>query len=115
MSANASHAPAGLDRFVRVVFRTAAIVEAVSWIGMITALIIKYPLAGTPLGVTIWGWVHGIAWIVFVVSCLLAAITFRWKWWIAVLGLAMSVLPFLTVPFDLWMERTGRLQRRGSQ
>lgn len=101
-------------RTIRIAFRTAAIVEAVSWLGMITALVIKYPLAGSPLGVTIWGWVHGIAWIAFVLACIGAAVAFRWPWWAVPIGLVMSVIPFLTVPFDLWMERTGRLGDRGT-
>ena len=55
------------------------------------------------------GWVHGIAWIAFVLACVAAAIRFRWTWWALPTGIIASMLPFLTVPFDLWMERTGRL------
>jgi hypothetical protein len=32
---------------------------------------------------------------------------------VTLLGLVMSVLPFLTVPFDIWMERTHRLEKSG--
>lgn len=96
----------------RWAFRTTAIAEAISWIGMLTALTIKYPLNGSPLGVTIWGWLHGVCWLAFVVALLIAAARFRWRWWLVPVGLAMSVVPFLTVPFDIWMERTGRLRRR---
>ncbi|WP_353681687.1 DUF3817 domain-containing protein [Microbacterium sp. 69-7] len=74
---------------------------------------VKYPLQGSPHGVTVAGWVHGIAWIAFVIACLAAAIRFRWAWWVTLLGLVMSVLPFLTVPFDIWMERTRRLGKSG--
>lgn len=101
-------------RTIRLFFRTAAIAEAVSWAGMLTALMIKYPLQGSPIWVSIWGWVHGILWIVFVIACLAAAIRFRWSWWVALIGLAVSTLPFLTVPFDWWMERSGRLLDRGA-
>ena len=52
---------------------------------------------------------HGIAWIAFVLACVAAAIRFRWTWWALPTGIIASMLPFLTVPFDLWMERTGRL------
>ncbi|MCQ9368338.1 DUF3817 domain-containing protein [Brevibacterium sp. 50QC2O2] len=103
-------APAGSA--FRLLFRSAAIIEACTWVGMITALIVKYPLAGSPMGVTVFGWIHGIAWILFVLACLAAAVRFRWTWWALPLGLVMSVLPFLTVPFDIWMERTGRLSTR---
>lgn len=101
-----------LDRASALFFRTTSIVEAVSWVGMIIALVVKYPLDGTPMLVTVWGWVHGIAWIAFCLSGLNAAIRFRWSWWLVPVGFVMSILPFLTLPFDVWMERTGRLTRR---
>jgi integral membrane protein len=100
-----------LDRVSRLFFRVTSIVEAVSWVGMIIALVVKYPLDGTPMLVTVWGWVHGIAWIAFCASGLLAAARFRWSWWLIPVGFVMSVLPFLTLVFDAWMERSGRLVR----
>ncbi|MGO1319484.1 MAG: DUF3817 domain-containing protein [Galactobacter sp.] len=103
-----------LDRASALFFRAMSIIEAVSWVGMIIALVVKYPLDGTPMLVTVWGWVHGIAWIGFCLAGLNAAIRFRWSWWLVPVGFVMSVLPFLTLPFDVWMERTGRLKRRSS-
>ncbi|WP_425355635.1 DUF3817 domain-containing protein [Microbacterium schleiferi] len=73
--------PRRFDSSVRVAFRTTAIVEAFSWLALLTALVVKYPLQGSPLGVTVAGWVHGIAWIAFLVACVAAAIRFRWAWW----------------------------------
>ncbi len=104
-----THTPTRNERFFRLAFRTTALIEGISWLGMLTALAIKYPLHGSPLPVTIWGWVHGIAWIAFVLACIAAAIRFRWTWWALPTGIIGSTLPFLTIPFDLWMERTGRL------
>ncbi len=98
---------------IRLFFRAAAIAEAVSWVGMLAALAIKYPLQGSPIWVSIWGWVHGVLWIAFVIACLAAAVRFRWSIWVALIGLATSTLPFLTVPFEWWMERSGRLGERG--
>ncbi len=100
-----------LDRASALFFRTMSIIEAVSWVGMIIALVVKYPLDGTPVLVTVWGWVHGLAWIGFCVAGLNVAFRFRWSWWLVPVGLVMSVLPFMTIPFDVWMERTGRLKR----
>lgn len=100
------------DRIVRGVFRTAAFAEASTWLGLIVSMILKYPLAGSPLGVTVFGWLHGLIWIVFVTSVIAAAIWFRWAWWAPIVGVVISVVPFMTVPFDLWMERSGRLRSR---
>ncbi|QBE48464.1 DUF3817 domain-containing protein [Leucobacter triazinivorans] len=102
----------GSFRVARVLFRATAIAEAISWAGMLTALAIKYPLHGSPLPVTIWGWVHGIAWLAFVAACIAATIRFRWSWWALPAGLMLSVIPFLTLPFEIWMNRTGRLDPR---
>lgn len=74
------------DRIVRGVFRTAAFAEASTWLGLI--------------------------WIVFVTSVIAAAIWFRWVWWAPIVGVVISVVPFMTVPFDLWMERSGGLRSR---
>ncbi len=79
---------------------------------MLTALAIKYPLRGDPIWVIIFGWIHGVAWLGFVTATITAAILFRWPIWAPLLGVLLSVLPFLTIPFDIWMERTGRLGRR---
>ncbi|MGO4145656.1 DUF3817 domain-containing protein [Paenarthrobacter sp. YAF11_1] len=97
-------------RFFRRAFRSASLAEGISWAGLIAALIIKYPLSGNPFGVTIWGWIHGVVWLAVVAATIAAAIRFRWPWWALPAGLVVSVLPFLSVPFDLWMERTGRLR-----
>lgn len=108
----ARSAVATVDLIVRVVFRTLAIVEACTWAGLLISMLIKYPLAGSPVGVTVFGWLHGLAWVLFIVACLVAGGWFRWRWWITLTGIVCSVLPFLTVPFDIWMERTGRLDAR---
>lgn len=100
------------ERFFRLAFRTTAFAEALTWVGMLTALAIKYPLGGSPIYVTVFGWMHGIVWIAFVIACFAAALRFRWHWFTALFGLGISVLPFLTVPFDLWVERTGRLEAK---
>lgn len=102
------------DRLIRRAFRITAITEAFTWVGMLISLAVKYPLQGSPLGVTIFGWIHGIVWIAFVVACLTAAIWFKWSWWIPIIGLLVSTLPFLTVPFEMWMQRTGRIISRKS-
>ena len=50
-----THTPSRNERFFRLAFRTTALIEGISWLGMLTALAIKYPLHGSPLPVTIWG------------------------------------------------------------
>ena len=96
-------------------FRVTAFAEAMTWVAMLTAMLFKYAINGYAFGVTVAGWAHGTVWLAFVAACIAAAIRFRWRVWIALVGLIMSGLPFLTIPFDYWMERSGRLRRAGSR
>lgn len=42
-------------------FRTVALLEAVSWAGLLTGMFFKYvPDPGNEIGVKVFGWIHGI-------------------------------------------------------
>lgn len=103
------------DTIMRIVFRSFAILEAFTWAGLLISMLIKYPLAGSPIGVSIFGWLHGLVWVLFVIIAITAGIWFRWAWWITLIGVLVSILPFATIPFDIWMERTGRLHTRAAR
>ena len=96
--------------FSRALFRTVAFIECVTWIGMLTSMAFKYFINGNGTGVTIFGWAHGITWLVFLASATLAAWTFRWPVWIWLAGCIGSALPFLTWPFERWMLLSHRLR-----
>lgn len=89
-------------------FRTVAIAEAVSWAGLLIAMVVKYGF-GEPLGVTILGWIHGIVFTAYVVACLVVYGPLRWRFRDLVLGLIASVPPFGSVVFERWAMRRGRL------
>ncbi|MFV0309073.1 MAG: DUF3817 domain-containing protein [Desertimonas sp.] len=97
---------------LRRVFRAAAVVEAFTWAGLLVSMLVKYPLAGSPIGVTVFGWLHGTMWVVFVIVCVTVGIWFQWEWWVVLLGLAASVVPLLTLVLDIWIERSGRVAVR---
>lgn len=91
-------------------FRLVALLEAVSWVGLLTGMYFKY--LGTPrteIGVKIFGMAHGLIFVGFVVVGLLAGIAFKWAlgtWALAVLA---SIVPLASVIFVIWADRTGRL------
>ncbi len=103
------------DTIMRIVFRSLAVLEAFTWAGLLISMLIKYPLAGSPIGVSIFGWLHGLVWVLFVIIALTAGIWFRWSWWVTLIGVLVSILPFATIPFDIWMERTDRLNTRSAR
>jgi integral membrane protein len=89
-------------------FRLVALIEAVTWVGLLVGMYFKY--LGTPrteVGVQVFGMAHGLVFIAFVVTGLLAGIAFRWAamtWLLA--GLA-SIAPLCSVIFLIWADRRG--------
>lgn len=91
-------------------FRLVALLEAVSWAGLLVGMFFKY--AGSPrteIGVKIFGPIHGGVFIAFLVAALFAGIAFKWglgTWLLALLG---SIVPMGSVIFLIWADRTARL------
>lgn len=91
-------------------FRLVALAEAVSWVGLLVGMYFKY--LGTPrteIGVKVFGMAHGVVFIAFVITALLAGIAFKWgvlTWLLALLG---SIVPLGSVIFLIWADRTAKL------
>lgn len=89
-------------------YRTIAVIEAITWSLLIFAMILKYT-GVTEVGVSIAGSIHGFAFLVFVVTTVLVWLNNRWSLQRGVLGLASSVIPFATIPFEMAAHRDGTL------
>lgn len=91
-------------------FKIIAFAEAVSWVGLLVGMYFKY--LGTPrteIGVKVFGMVHGLVFVAFVITAVLVGIAVKWaasSWLLALLG---SIVPLGSVIFLIWAERTGRL------
>jgi integral membrane protein len=92
-----------------VLFRRAAIAEAVTWALLLVGMVLKYVTETTELGVRIFGMVHGVVFIAYCLVTLFVAVNKRWSARTALLGLASAVPPFATVWFDRSAERRGLL------
>jgi integral membrane protein len=90
-------------------FRRVAIAEAVTWALLLTGMFLKYVTETTDLGVRVFGMVHGVVFIAYCLTTVLVAVDQRWSRGRLLLGLAASVPPFMTVPFDRYAERRGLL------
>src|SRR5690606_29246032 len=71
--------PPLMERAISVLYRTAAIVEAVTWAGLLVGMLFKYVIDGNDLGVRVFGRLHGAAFVAYVPITLLAALRFRWS------------------------------------
>ena len=91
-------------------FRFFAVLEALSWLGLLVGMAFKHlPAEGNEIGVKIFGPVHGGVFVLFVLTALLASRELEWTWKTTVLALLSSIPPFFTVIFEVWAVRTGKL------
>ena len=93
----------------RSVYRVVSIAETITWTLLITALIVR-AATGFALGVTVAGGIHGFVFLAYGATALLVAINQRWSPGLAIGAVATAIVPFATIPFDLWLERRTRLE-----
>ncbi|MBN6041303.1 DUF3817 domain-containing protein [Amycolatopsis sp. 195334CR] len=92
-------------------FRLLALAEAMSWAGLLIGMFFKYVVVGNEIGVKIFGPIHGVVFVAYVIVALLVRESLRWDARTTVLALIASIPPFGTVLFERWATRTGRLDR----
>ena len=68
-------------------------------------------LSNAEIGVKIFGPIHGVVFVAYVIVALLVRESLRWDARTTVLALIASIPPFGTVLFERWATRTGRLDR----
>lgn len=89
-------------------FRTLAIAEAISWTLLIAGLIVR-TAADLPLAVTIGGGIHGFVFLAYGATAIIVAKNQRWPAGVSALAIVSAVIPYVTIPTELWLHRTGRL------
>ena len=97
-------------RTVALLFRTVAVAEALSWVGLLAGMYVKYVPETSELGVQVFGPVHGGVFLAYVAVTLPAARLLRWTAGTTLLALSAAVPPFATVVFEWWARRSGRLR-----
>jgi integral membrane protein len=89
-------------------FRTVAIAEAGSWLGLLIGMLFKYVVVGNEIGVQVFGPIHGALFLAYLVVTVIAARLLGWSTSTTALALVCSVPPLAT----LWFERRARLAGR---
>ena len=93
-------------------FAVAALIEGVTWTGLLIGMLLKYGTGTTELGVWLFGRLHGLAFVFYVVVSLYAWVKLRWPLWAVLLALLAAVPPLVTVPLEIWFRRIGLLSER---
>lgn len=91
-------------------FRIVAIAEAISWGALLVAMLFKYALVESAVGVRVVGPIHGMMFIGYLIATLTVGTRCRWKPSTIIIGLLAAVPPFMTIVFERWVERSGLLQ-----
>ena len=90
-------------------YRAFAFAEAVTWTLLIAALIVRGVSGIAPI-VTIAGGIHGFVFLAYGATAVLLAVNQRWHTGVALLAIGSAIIPYATIPVELWLARTGRLE-----
>jgi integral membrane protein len=93
----------------RTLFRRIAFAEAVTWTLLIAGLVIKATVGAPQLALTIVGGIHGAVFLSYAVIASLTGVNQRWGVSRTVLAVALAIVPYATVPLEIYVERSGRL------
>ena len=93
----------------RLFYRTLAFAEAGTWTLLLLGLLMKYVWDAGDLGVRIGGSIHGFVFLAYAMTAVLVGVNQRWGIPLIALGVVTAIVPYATIPFDLWADRTGRL------
>jgi integral membrane protein len=99
-------------RTVTTAFRLVAVAEAITWVGLLAGMFVKWVLQTSEVGVQVFGPIHGGVFVLYVLVALVAARVLRWSLPTTLLALAASVPPLATIWFERWATRTGALPAR---
>lgn len=89
-------------------FRVLAVAEAVSWTLLIAGLIIR-ETTDAGIGVTVGGGIHGFVFLSYGATAVLVAKNQRWGALPTMVAIISAIIPYATIPTELWLHRSGRL------
>lgn len=83
--------------------------EAFSWALLLTGSVLKRLPEPITWPVMVFGLLHGLLFLLFVLNVFLASREFEWPGKTLVLGLLSSVVPFTSAWFERWAIKSGQL------
>ena len=86
-----------------------AFVETVTWAGLLVGMYQKHILGLEENLVPLFGALHGLVFMLYMAITWLASRALKWDLRTTALVVAAGVPPFLTIPVEIWLRRTGRL------
>ncbi|MCH8563359.1 DUF3817 domain-containing protein [Nesterenkonia sp. YGD6] len=96
-------------RSPKMFFRVLAFAEAVSWTLLIGGMILR-ATNGLDIAVSIGGGIHGFVFLAYAATAVIVAKNQRWSAGPTSVAVISAVIPYATIPVDLWLKRSGRLE-----
>ncbi|TFD64407.1 DUF3817 domain-containing protein [Cryobacterium ruanii] len=93
----------------RLLFRSVAIAETITWVLLIAGMLMKYGFAVGEIGVQVGGFLHGLVFIAFGLTALLVGVNQHWDLRLTSIAMATAIVPFATVPLNRGLEKNGLL------
>lgn len=93
----------------RSFYRVIAIAEAITWTLLIAGILMKYVFEAGDLGVRIGGSIHGFVFLSYAATAVIVGLNQRWKVGLIAVGVITAIVPYATIPFDIWLDRRGKL------
>ena len=91
-------------------FVIVAYIEALTWTGLLVGMFLKYASDTTERVVDIFGPIHGLAFIIYVVVTILTSVAFRWPLKVTLIALLAAIPPLATIPAEGWIAKRGLLE-----
>ncbi len=95
-------------------FRLTAVAEAFSWLGLLVGMFFKYVVVHNPIGVQVFGRLHGALFVAYLAALLWLARRERWGLLRVAVGAAAAVPPFTSLVFERWVARRRRSVEAGA-
>lgn len=92
----------------RKLFNIFATAEMITWAGLISALICR--VTGIADFVSAAGGVHGFVFLSYVAVTVFVWVNQKWKAPVGINGILLSVIPFATVPYEMYLNKRGLLR-----
>ncbi|MGL5867002.1 MAG: DUF3817 domain-containing protein, partial [Dermatophilaceae bacterium] len=91
----------------RTLFTWLARAEVVTWTLLLMGMVLKYGTRTTDLGVSVFGMVHGVAFLGYLLAVVVVAIDQRWSLRLTALAIVAGVPPYATVWLERFVKRSG--------
>jgi integral membrane protein len=90
-------------------FRIFAVSEAITWTLLLGGLAIRAIFGAPPILLTVVGSIHGAVFLGYGVIAALVGVNNRWGFGRTVGGIALAIVPYATIPFELRVAKLGLL------